>query len=313
MKLKVSIFLFLLLLLFAAACQTLSPSEDFVYLEGVGVAEFSEGPLSKAAPLTSIPSFYCWGYVYSGTSGPGAAAPGLFARELFSRYSGSTFRSAGRHGNVTDNYKCRYWGYAPAGASGISSEAGYATGWNGTWFSYTTPDAAASQSDIVVAVSGETAGSATVTTMTFNHVLCQVRVHTSFDNVPAGNVSNIQLTAVKYTGNYTASGWSSVGGSRTFSFNPGKNISAASENAELSSDSNCWMLLPQILTGNLKVTVSGITYTTSMSGVVLTAGRRITLRCKFSDASVSTGNDTDMAADAMIVEITDDGPIESIE
>lgn len=277
--------------LFAASC--VEPLEDArvemtdVYLEG-----YTDEVATKSAPLASMPStFTCWSYVNDGT-------PSYMCRETMTK-SGSVWVSALKHGTVATGTNLRYYGLAPYNASYMTVPA-YNTTWANSTLAYTCPADAASQSDVIVADSGVKNGSAAAVSMTFSHILCQVRIHTAFDNVPAGSVTTVSLTNVGYSGTYKFStgAWTSVSGTRTMTFTASQSLTASSENVQIGTDAQAFMLIPQTLpsTCNLQVRVGSTTYTKSMSGVVLTKGRRVILRIVFNAAtSISTGNDTDGA------------------
>ena len=277
--------------LFAASCA--EPLEDiYVEMSDVRVERFDDEPATKSAPLASMSStFTCWSYVNDGT-------PSYMCRETMTK-SGSVWVSALKHGNIPSGTNIRYYGLAPYNASYMTVPA-YNTTWANSTLVYQCPAASTSQEDIIVANSGLCNGSATTASMTFSHILCQVRIHTCFDNVPAGSVTTVNLTNVAYNGTYKFStdSWTSVSGTRTMTFTASQSLTTASENVQIGTDNQTMMLIPQTLpsSSQLQVRVGSTTYSTSMSGVVLTKGRRVTLRIIFnSTTSISTGNDTDCA------------------
>lgn len=276
--------------LFAASCA--EPLEDArVEMTDVRLEGYADEVGTKSAPLASMPSaFTCWSYVNDGT-------PSYMCRETMTK-SGSVWVSALKHGTVPAGTNLRYYGLAPYNASYMTVPA-YNTTWANSTLVYTCPAASTSQEDIIVADSGLKSGSAAAVSMTFSHILCQVRIHTAFDNVPAGSVTTVSLTNVGYSGTYKFStGAWTVSGTRTMTYTASQTLTASSENVQIGTDAQTFMLIPQTLpsTCNLQVRVGSTTYTKSMSGVVLTMGRRVILRIVFNAAtSISTGNDTDGA------------------
>ena len=284
---------FALATLVAASC--VEPLEDsHVTMTDVRLEGYGDEVGTKSAPLSSMPStFHCWAYVGDNT-------PSYMCREGMT-YNNSTGKwvSALKHGNIPSGTNIRYYGLAPYNATYMTVPA-YNTTWANSTLVYQCPAASTSQEDIIVANSGLCNGSATAASMTFSHILCQVRIHTCFDNVPAGSVTTVNLTNVAYNGTYKFStdSWTSVSGTRTMTFTASQSLTTASENVQIGTDAQTMMLIPQTLpsSSQLQVRVGSTTYSTSMSGVVLTKGRRVTLRIIFnSTTSISTGNDTDCA------------------
>lgn len=285
------------MMVMGSSCESLTPAEDYLTFDTVGIEEYVEELSTKAAPLTAVPSFYCWAYPSASTNFNSSTAS-YMAKETFSQYSGATFRSALKHGAIPSGTYIKYWAVGPTTASGLAFPA-TGTTWSSATLGYQTPADAASQSDVVVASPTYVNGSAATASMAFSHILCQVRIHTAFDNVPAGSVSTVTLTNVGYNGTYRLSTgtWTSVSGTRNMTFTASQTLTTASENVQIGTDAQAFMLIPQTLSSscNLQVRVGSTTYTKSMSGVVLTAGRRVTLRITFSANSISTPNDTDNA------------------
>lgn len=295
-----------------AACNDLIPKEDYVSIGNVTMEEFAVAPRTKAAPATALPStFSCWVYAGSGTS----AKPTYMANETFTKQgSTTTYKSALKHGKMSD--AIQFHALAPVGATGVSELPATGTALSSATFKYVTPDASTNQTDLMHGT-GSSASSSASHSIAFSHILCQVRIHTAFDNVVAGSVTTVTLTNVNKTGYYGFSGgsWSSLSNAGSVSFTASQTLTTANENVQIGTDAQTFMLIPQTLpsTSKLQVKVGSTTYETSMSGVVLTKGRRVTLRIKFSSSSISTGNDTDAAVASpmsapykMFVEIEED-------
>lgn len=304
MKKKLTNYLAMAMLMLAASCEGIEPQGDYVSLSASPQVWETAVPWTKAAPATSLPTtFRVW--AYTGTSSAGSygssAYPDYMAAETFTFVSGSSWRSANKHGVLSSGNWIKYWALAPADApsGGSYSLPAKNTVFTGASFTYTTPDASVNQPDLMVASATPVNGSAAASSLSFSHVLCQVRIHTAFDNVPAGSVTTVTLTNVKKVGTFSLNSgdWTSTSNPGNVSFTASQSLTTSSENVQIGTDAQTFMLLPQTLpsNSNLQVTVAGTTYSTSMSGVVLTKGRRVTLRVKFSDNSVTTGNDTSRA------------------
>ena len=283
--------LVLMMALAVASCAEWA-EDGYVTMEDVFIDDFESPVPTKAAPLSSMPStFVCWSYVNDGT-------PSYMCRETMTQ-SGSVWKSALKHATIATGTNLRYYGLGSYNSS-YMTVPGYNTTWANSTLVYDCPAASGNQGDIIVADSGIKNGSATSASLTFSHILCQVRIHTAFDNVPAGSVTTVNLTNVGYNGTYKFStgAWTSVTGARTMTYTASQTLTTASENVQIGSDAQTMMLIPQTLpsSSQLQVRVGSTTYTTSMSGVVLTKGRRVTLRIIFNaTSSISTGNDTDCA------------------
>lgn len=283
--------LVLMMAMLLASCAEWA-EDGYVTMEDVFINGFESPVPTKAAPLSSMPStFVCWSYVNDGT-------PSYMCRETMTQ-TGSVWKSALKHAAIATGTNLRYYGLGSYNAS-YMTVPGYNTTWANSTLVYDCPAASGNQGDIIVADSGIKNGSAASASLTFSHILCQVRIHTAFDNVPAGSVTTVNLTNVGYNGTYKFStgAWTSVTGARTMTFTASQTLTTASENVQIGTDAQTMMLIPQTLpsSSQLQVRVGSTTYSTSMSGVVLTKGRRVTLRIIFnSTTSISTGNDTDCA------------------
>ena len=161
-------------ILLAQSCETFESIEDYVTFDAVDVTEYAEEPQTKAAPLTAVPSFYCWAYTSASTNFNSSTAS-YMAKETFSQYSGATFRSALKHGAIPTGTYIKYWAVGPTSASGLTYPV-TGTTWNSATLGYQTPADAASQTDIVVASPTYVNGSAAAASMAFSHILCQVRI-----------------------------------------------------------------------------------------------------------------------------------------
>lgn len=307
---RINIALAVVLAAFLTASCVEPMESDYVHLGACEVTVFEEAPATKAAPATAVPTtFPVWAFAYTGST-PGT--PNYMCGETMTK-SSTTWQSALRHANIPSGTNIKYWAVAPSGASGLSALPGASTSWSSATFTYTTPTAATSQSDLLVASPAAGDGSAAAVTLAFSHVLCQVRIHTAFDNVTACTVNTVTLTNVKTVGTWSLSSgsWSLGGTTGNVTFSPSQAITAASENTQLGTDAMAFMLLPQTLpsTCNLQVATSAGTFTTSMSGVALTQGRRVTLRIKFSNSSTTTYNDVSAVQGGlgMAVEVVPEG------
>lgn len=293
-----------ILFILAASCDGIEPEGGHVFLSATPEVWENARPWTKAAPATALPNnIRVWAYTgaTSAASYGSSAYPDYMAAETFTSVSGTSWRSANKHGVLPSGNWIKYWALAPADApsGGSYSLPAKNTVFTGASFTYTTPDASVNHPDLMVASATPVNGSAAAASLSFSHVLCQVRIHTAFDNVPAGSVTTVTLTNVMKVGTYSLNSgdWTSTSSPGSVSFTASQSLTTSSENVQIGTDAQTFMLLPQTLpsNSNLQVTVAGTTYTTSMSGVVLTKGRRVTLRVKFSDNSVTTGNDTSRA------------------
>ena len=295
-----------------AACNDLIPKEDYVSIGNVTMEEFVVASRTKAAPATALPStFFCWAQAYSSSSGNQL----WMSNETFNKQgSTSTYKSSNKYGTIPSGYSIKYWAIAISNTAYIyptySSTDGFV-------MNAQTDNNANNQEDILVASSATVSGSSASASLSFEHVLCQVKINTAFDNVLAGTVTEVTLTNVKKVGAYffNSGTWTTSGTAGSVTFGTSQVISTTSENVQLGTDAKAFMLIPQTLpsTSKLRVAINGMTVETSMSGVVLTKGRCVTLRIKFSSDSVSTGNDTDAAVVSpmsapykMFVEIEED-------
>ncbi len=124
--------------------------------------------------------------------------------------------------NIWQTSKIHYW---PGAGSAVNFYAYYPTSISGSIthnagsapvLSYTVPDDAANQTDILAAASPDVSGSTcTAIPLTFSHILAAVKFGVGTHGIPSGTISSISIGNVANSGTYTfGSGWSNVTGSR---------------------------------------------------------------------------------------------------
>lgn len=127
-----------------------------------------------------------------------------------------------------------------------------------TTLSYTVPDDAAAQQDIVVATTKELAGNYNqVVPLAFDHICTAVRFVTGAQMQP-GTIKSVSLEGVKYSGSYdmATEQWSLTDDSKSFTQTLEKGMTGGeTEGSEITKTEGTFMMLPQTLPDSAKVKV----------------------------------------------------------
>lgn len=135
--------------------------------------------------------------------------------------------------------------------------------------SYTVPDNAADQIDILASSKTGVAGNSyNQTPVDFKHIFAVVQFQVGSSGLPSGTISSISIGNVANSGTYTfGSGWSDVTGSKTFILFPSTTISGTSGES-IMSGTYTLIMIPQAFS-NAVITLTyntGTTYTKTISG-----------------------------------------------
>lgn len=167
-------------------------------------------------------------------------------------------------GNVWSGDRIYYWpgksnslqfyAWSPTETDGLIVPTAPAS----TTLSYTVPDNAAAQQDIVVATTEKLIGNYNkVVPLAFDHICTAVRFVTGAQMQP-GTIKNVSLEGVKYAGSYDmATGqWSLTGDSKSFTQTLDKNMTGGeTEGSEITTTEGTFMMLPQTLPDGAKIKV----------------------------------------------------------
>ncbi len=158
-----------------------------------------------------------------------------------------------------------FYAYYPTSiSSSITHNAGCAP-----VLSYTVPDNAADQIDILASSKAGVAGdSYNQTPVDFKHIFAAVQFQVGSSGLPSGTISSISIGNVANSGTYTfGSGWSNVTGSKIFTVSPSTAINGTSGEG-ITSGTYTFLMIPQIFS-NVTITLSysnGTTFSTVISG-----------------------------------------------
>lgn len=271
-------------------CVRVEPQDETCYLElRAGVDDICVIGTKGAPATTPGASFKAWAYAYLSGTAVSGQTPNFLSAEAFNEVgSSTTYQSEHKHGPVPTSYAIRWWALSPAspaGATAPSSSGGY------MGFSYTTPSAVSSQSDLMIARASQSGCSngQGPDPFTFNHILSCLQFQTSATaaDVPACTVVSIAVTNVQdaaaWADNGSGGGWGTKSGSATFTITPGKAIASGQTNTQMHTDAESMMLLPQAFTGSSRIQVtvntggSDITKEASLSGITLVQGQKCIL------------------------------------
>ncbi|HAT61151.1 MAG TPA: fimbrillin family protein [Prevotella sp.] len=167
-----------------------------------------------------------------------------------------------------------FYVYYPTSISGsITHSAGSAP-----VLSYTVPDNAAAQIDILTSSKTSVAGdSYTQIPVDFKHILAAVQFRVGSFGLPRGTISSITISGIKNSGVYTFdSGWTLNSGTTTFNSSPSTVINGTSGES-ITAGTYTLLMIPQAFS-NATITLTyntGTTYTKTISDI-WTAGNTYT-------------------------------------
>jgi hypothetical protein len=143
---------------------------------------------------------------------------------------------------------------------------------------YTVPDDATNQEDIMTSTSTDISGTTySSTSISFKHILAAIKFSVGTSGMPSGTITKITLNNIQYTGTYSFDGIWTPNTTDLHSFSQ---IVSASSNAGtvITSDETTFMMMPQTLNSSASITVTysnGGTLTKVISGT-WTAGNTYT-------------------------------------
>lgn len=213
----------------------------------------------------------------------------------------------------------RFYAWSPNGTDGLTVPADPAS----TSLSYTVPEDAAAQQDIVVATTEEIIGNYNkVVPLAFDHICTAVRFVTGAQMQP-GTIKSVSLEGVKYAGSYDmATGqWSLTSDSKSFTQTLDKGMTGGeTEGSEITATEGTFMMLPQTLPDGAKVKVEfsdnvagkDRTLEASIAGMEWPKGKTVTYKLTITpdyDMSITCENDkVDAHVDIQEITIEADGP-----
>lgn len=213
----------------------------------------------------------------------------------------------------------RFYAWSPNGTDGLTVPADPVS----TSLSYTVPEDAAAQQDIVVATTEEIIGNYNkVVTLAFDHICTAVRFVTGAQMQP-GTIKSVSLEGVKYAGSYDmATGqWSLTSDSKSFTQTLDKGMTGGeTEGSEITATEGTFMMLPQTLPDGAKVKVEfsdnvagkDRTLEASIAGMEWPKGKTVTYKLTITpdyDMSITCENDkVDAHVDIQEITIEADGP-----
>ncbi|WP_084608561.1 fimbrillin family protein [Xylanibacter oryzae] len=185
--------------------------------------------------------------------------------------------------NTVSFYAC----YPTSISSSITHTAGSAP-----TFSYTVPDDATNQIDIMTATETNVSGNTNSSTpLTFNHIFAAIQFSVGSNGLGNGTISSISIGNVYNSGTYTlGTGWTLGTSMKTFTINQPKNISGTS-GEDIYSGTYTLMMIPQTVK-NATITINysnGGTLTKTISGT-WEAGKTYNYKISFMREYNYTGN-----------------------
>jgi uncharacterized protein (TIGR02145 family) len=177
--------------------------------------------------------------------------------------------------NIWQTSKIHYW---PGIASTVNFYAYYPTSISSSIthslgsapiLSYTVPDNAGDQIDILASSKPSVAGNSyNQTSVDFKHIFAAVNFQVGSSGLPSGTISSITINGIKNSGIYTfGNGWTLNSGATTFKASPSIAINGTSGES-ITSGTYTLMMIPQIF-NNATITLTyntGTAYTQTISG-----------------------------------------------
>ena len=165
----------------------------------------------------------------------------------------------------TTNNTLNFYAYYP---TNISSSITHTAG-SVPILSYTVPDDATNQIDIMTATGTNVSGNTNSSTpLSFSHIFAAVKFSVGTSGLPSGTVKSITISGINNSGTYTfGNGWTLGSSTSTFTVSPSAVITGAA-GANITSDAFTMMMIPQTFS-NATVTLvysNGTTFSTTISG-----------------------------------------------
>ena len=177
--------------------------------------------------------------------------------------------------NIWQTTAAHYW---PGAGSTVNFYAYYPTSISGSIthtagsapvLSYTVPDNAADQVDILASSKTGVAGdSYNQTPVDFKHIFAAVNFQVGSSGLPSGTISSITISGIKNSGTYTfGSGWTLNSGTTTFKVSPSTVINGTSRES-ITSGAYTLMMIPQAFSNAIIILKynAGSEYTQMISG-----------------------------------------------
>ena len=186
--------------------------------------------------------------------------------------------------NIWQTSSTHYW---PGTGSTINFYVYYPTSISGSIthtigvapiLSYTVPDNATDQIDILASAKTGVAGNSyNQTPVDFKHIFAAVNFQVGTNGLPSGTISSITISGIKNSGVYTfGSGWTLNSGTTTFNASPSTAINGTS-GENITAGTYTLLMIPQVFS-NATITLNynnGTTFSTVISGT-WTAGNTYT-------------------------------------
>ena len=163
------------------------------------------------------------------------------------------------------NNTVSFYAYYP---TSISSSISHTAGSTPT-LSYTVPDDATNQIDIITATEKNISGNTNSSTpLAFSHIFAAVKFAVGTNGLPSGTVKSITISGINNSGTYTfGSGWTLGSTTSSFTVSP-STVITGSAGANITSDAFTMMMIPQTFSNaNVALAYSnGTTFSTTISG-----------------------------------------------
>lgn len=195
------------------------------------------------------------------------------------------------------SFNLDFYAYSPYSNAGLTTPVDNGDGAVPS-ISYVVPASVSSQADLLSAVSAGNSGSTNATVpLTFKHI-CTAVEFVEGDDMQPGSITSIKVKGVRNSGSYSfgqtytddASAWTLGSTTADFEALASSYTTSQTSGADISGDSNCLIMLPQVLPDGASVEIAftdnvtgkSRTLTASLAGQTWPQGKRVRYRISIS-------------------------------
>lgn len=195
------------------------------------------------------------------------------------------------------SFNLDFYAYSPYSNAGLTTPVDNGDGAVPS-ISYVVPASVSSQADLLSAVSTDNSGSTNATVpLTFRHI-CTAVEFVEGDDMQPGSITSIKVKGVRNSGSYSfgqtytddASAWTLGSTTADFEALASSYTTSQTSGADIAGDSNCLIMLPQVLPDGASVEIAftdnvtgkSRTLTASLAGQNWPQGKRVRYRISIS-------------------------------
>lgn len=265
------------------------------------VCEFgeSDGIATKGALAKAMHDNFGVTACFKGTGGASSSGYLFFNEQNNKPTSGTTWTyDSGRiYYWPGSSFNLDFYAYSPYSNAGLTTPVDNGDGAVPS-ISYVVPASVSSQADLLSAVSTGNSGSTNAAVpLTFRHI-CTAVEFVEGDDMQPGSITSIMVKGVRNSGSYSfgqtntdaVSAWTLGGTTADFEALASNYTTSQTSGADIAGDSNCLIMLPQVLPDGASVEIAftdnvtgkSRTLTASLAGQTWPQGKRVRYRISIS-------------------------------